>query len=571
VRHIALRMFLNEDAFNLSDDEGAGGEDTRGSLPPAPGLNDGRREYQGGGGSAQGQQRPGTASYPVRPISARSFGAAAAPAAQAPRGMSTFSNDLFGNEEDDPDVRGDGGGGGPGPSQTQLAAAQKMQMQRQLAAQKRRERQMLSGMIVQNDAVKMPPPNMANMRARPNPVQQPQLMGGAAAAGPLFGGSSPKPKVEGDDGGRPYTGALFGNSQKDQEQAMRSSASSMYANKADNEVSEGALTLQRDLAAAGLSSEYDPHEGKHPREVAANKQREKEVAEADAIGGAAKRTVGRPKAVKVDISDKRVFLMNPGPKAGPVQCHIVRKAGKGFIPGTSYPEYFLYIDGAGAKPGNPTSDAKFLLSARKRKKSKSSNYIISLDEDDLARQSGNFFGKLRSNFVGTEFTIFDKGVKPGESASDGGLSQLAPRTELGAVTYEYNVLGTRGPRKMTTVIPSVDGNGQRSVFRPVTADGKEGIIDQFRKGHTQDMLLLRNKPPKWNEQMQAYCLNFNGRVTHASVKNFQLVHEEDLDVVMLQFGKVGKDMFTMDFQYPMSALQAFAICLTSFDNKLACE
>jgi len=27
--------------------------------------------------------------------------------------------------------------------------------------------------------------------------------------------------------------------------------------------------------------------------------------------------------------------------------------------------------------------------------------------------------------------------------------------------------------------------GQRSVFRPVTADGKEGIIDQFRKGHTQ--------------------------------------------------------------------------------------
>jgi hypothetical protein len=70
--------------------------------------------------------------------------------------------------------------------------------------------------------------------------------------------------------------------------------------------------------------------------------------------------------IKVDISDKRVFLMNPGPKTGPVQCHIIRKAGKGFIPGTSYPEYFLYLDGPGAKPGNPTSDAKFLLSARKR-------------------------------------------------------------------------------------------------------------------------------------------------------------------------------------------------------------
>ena len=72
--------------------------------------------------------------------------------------------------------------------------------------------------------------------------------------------------------------------------------------------------------------------------------------------------------------------------------------------------------------------------------------------------------------------------------------------------------------------------------------------------------------------MQAYCLNFNGRVTHASVKNFQLVDEADEDErVVLQFGKVGKDMFTMDFQWPMNATQAFAICLTSFDSKLACE
>jgi tubby-related protein 1 len=72
--------------------------------------------------------------------------------------------------------------------------------------------------------------------------------------------------------------------------------------------------------------------------------------------------------------------------------------------------------------------------------------------------------------------------------------------------------------------------------------------------------------------MQAYCLNFNGRVTEASVKNFQLADSSDeTEVTLLQFGKVGKDAFTMDYAYPMSALQAFAICLSSFDNKLACE
>ena len=37
----------------------------------------------------------------------------------------------------------------------------------------------------------------------------------------------------------------------------------------------------------------------------------------------------------------------------------------------------------------------FLLAARKRKKSRSSNYIISTDPTDLSREGENFVGKLR--------------------------------------------------------------------------------------------------------------------------------------------------------------------------------
>jgi hypothetical protein len=103
-------------------------------------------------------------------------------------------------------------------------------------------------------------------------------------------------------------------------------------------------------------------------------------------------------------------------------------------------------------------------------------------------------------------------------------------------------------------------------------------------------LILRNKAPRWHEQLQCWCLNFKGRVTVASVKNFQLVaatqpssagaptpsqpapaQPSEHDKVILQFGKVAKDMFTMDYRYPLSAFQAFAICLSSFDTKLACE
>lgn len=92
--------------------------------------------------------------------------------------------------------------------------------------------------------------------------------------------------------------------------------------------------------------------------------------------------------------------------------------------------------------------------------------------------------------------------------------------------------------------------------------------------HTQNMdnvVELHNKTPVWNDDTQSYVLNFHGRVTQASVKNFQLVHDSDPDYIVMQFGRTSEDVFTMDFRYPLCALQAFAIALSSFDGKLACE
>ena len=71
--------------------------------------------------------------------------------------------------------------------------------------------------------------------------------------------------------------------------------------------------------------------------------------------------------------------------------------------------------------------------------------------------------------------------------------------------------------------------------------------------------------------MQAFVLNFNGRVDKASVKNFQLIDDKDETKIYLQFGRIGDQQFNLDYQWPFSPLQAFAIALTSFDNKFACE
>jgi hypothetical protein len=38
-----------------------------------------------------------------------------------------------------------------------------------------------------------------------------------------------------------------------------------------------------------------------------------------------------------------------------------------------------------------------------------------------------------------------------------------------------------------------------------------------------------------------------------------------------KFKKLILDIFTCDFKYPLCAVQAFGIALSSFDGKLACE
>ena len=92
-----------------------------------------------------------------------------------------------------------------------------------------------------------------------------------------------------------------------------------------------------------------------------------------------------------------------------------------------------------------------------------------------------------------------------------------------------------------------------------------------RQGDTSECIVLRNRPPRWNPALGAYCLHFGGRVTHASVKNIQLIADDDADRILLQFGKIGADSFTLDYQFPVTPLQAFAVALASLDPKLGCE
>eukprot|EP00736_Rhodelphis_marinus_P006113 Rmarinus@m.29784 len=264
----------------------------------------------------------------------------------------------------------------------------------------------------------------------------------------------------------------------------------------------------------------------------------------------------------LDLSDIRRFLTSPCPVDGVVRCQVIRESKSSL---NKFPTYKLYLE-------LPDRN-RFLLAARKRKKNKTANYKLSLDEEDIARQSGNYFGKVRSNFVGREFVFYDRGENPKKVDQSNAQAMSSVRQELGFALYESNVLGYKGPRVMTVGIPKLNARGERETWRPMSDD--QGLITAMKKDGGSRVFVMTNKKPKWNNQLRAFCLNFNGRVLAASVKNFQLVNahgsEREQEKVLLQFGKTGKDTFTMDYMYPLSAVQSFATVISSFDRKLGCE
>eukprot|EP00127_Corallochytrium_limacisporum_P005912 Clim_evm57s214 gene=Clim_evmTU57s214 len=149
-------------------------------------------------------------------------------------------------------------------------------------------------------------------------------------------------------------------------------------------------------------------------------------------------------------------------------------------------------------------------------------------------------------------------------------TDLTKYPEIANVTYESNILGMRGPRKMNVVIPGFTVDGERLQWR--TGRSVPSLMDACKDPKMREKTIsVENKMPHWNDDIQSYTLDFRGRVTMASVKNFQLCYPKDPDYVILQMGKVSADIFTLDYSFPLSAQQAFCIALTSFHNKLACE
>ena len=389
------------------------------------------------------------------------------------------------------------------------------------------------------------------------------------------------------------------------------------------------------------------------------------------------------KPINLDIfklldKNSKKFILKPSNLGLTIKSQIFRQKGL-------YPQYRYYIE-------NLDGNLLLIMTARKKKKSKTHCYVInsiSFDLNNIYKYIETPIAKLKSNLLGTQFVLYDFGLKPKpvssssnqlaterSNSSNGDSSELseevhhnnkansfdsngpsstgdqysANRKEYACISYELNLLGIKGPRTMTVIIPGMDKELNREDYvlkcendslhmawkqidfnlknkarlsaasspkkspssssikrqslspshdenRPKSPDVlSQTELDHIGSGSKQqnklssssksstsslnntiqtkpvsNVVKLINKSPEWHKEINSFALNFNGRVTKASTKNFQIVHETNTDYIIMQFGKVDKDLYTCDYSYPICALQAFSIAITSLDNKLGCD
>lgn len=162
------------------------------------------------------------------------------------------------------------------------------------------------------------------------------------------------------------------------------------------------------------------------------------------------------------------FLFFTLPKDQMISCRIIKVSDN--LIGKFYPVYLLYLE----------INDKLLMTAKKIYKTTSTTYNIYFKDESEC------IGKLSSNFLGTEFNLFDSGRKHDVKGD------LPLRLQYACIQYGVNILGFKGPRKMKVFLPKLS---EGETIRHQPQNPKE-YLQNLNKRST---LTFLNKPPVWDE------------------------------------------------------------------------
>ncbi|KAH8043714.1 hypothetical protein JL721_13060 [Aureococcus anophagefferens] len=312
------------------------------------------------------------------------------------------------------------------------------------------------------------------------------------------------------------------------------------------------------------------------------------------------------------------FVLAPAPSGGGVvvRCFIERnRSGRHAL----FPLYKLYAD-------HEDGTGRLLVAARKLPGNGTSHYAFSTSPADLYKARGNrsrhYLGKLRANGATSEYTLFSAGDKPPAGAAGPARDAAATRPrragEMAAVAFSSKRSAPTNPRRMEVAVPQTrwrprgaddgprhdddldDGVVAAASFRPLRDQDSLCHTLNLAQGqgaqnvlHADRIAVLHMRESKY-DPLSSCLVDFKARANMASVKNFQLVKSSPVEdhmkkeyfapggegarenpnpdaaqPIILQMGKVGKNCFNMDYQFPMSMLQAFATCIARFDTRVA--
>lgn len=278
--------------------------------------------------------------------------------------------------------------------------------------------------------------------------------------------------------------------------------------------------------------------------------------------------------------DRVNFMLAPLPSGTWLQATIKRVSTGGLTRLSR--KFAIYLD-----------DGTYVATCEKRARNRTAHYVVSTDPTRMEREDNPYcVGKIRSNFVGSEFTAYDAvGGNPKNMRNSCSSSSDSPnyalRKELVHISYENGLThkrpkGGRG-RRITVAMPHVKSLGRGKKLEPYVCqtmtpeiDGLKALTEHYSQVSENGwkgakVVTYINKPAKWCKPKKAWALNFGGRVSKRSVRNFQLVRSDCGDDMIMQFGRDSADTFNLDFCTPMSPFQAFAIAISKMDYKICTQ
>eukprot|EP00801_Mesodinium_rubrum_P003823 Mrub_03824.p1 GENE.Mrub_03824~~Mrub_03824.p1 ORF type:complete len:303 (+),score=60.96 Mrub_03824:397-1305(+) len=254
-----------------------------------------------------------------------------------------------------------------------------------------------------------------------------------------------------------------------------------------------------------------------------------------------------------------------------------------------------------------SEEGYFLACAKKFNKGVGSYYHLSIYDGTYDKSKG-YLGKVRSDATGGSYMLYSNGLSAEESFQDKFV-----RNELGYMQYEiiYEEIDEKGineNQKDNNEADELKINNKIFEDNPNSKFRSKNINDmrdkKFRTIHNTQLVIpyayndkrieiksnsnynylknclnennqfntfiLENKKPYYSKNLNSYVLKYNNRKPIKSCKNFIMTlsnDEVDKDNEnIIQFCKISEDTFALDFIYPLSPIQAFAVSLTKFDS-----